>query len=161
MNLEKLVSDGVFREVLYYRINTISIWLPPLRERPDDIVPLSERFIKTFNKKYNRNVQGISPEGVITLRKYSWPGNIRELQNVIEKAVILSDGETLKSGDFQLNSSGGSAQNVQIAAESFEDAEKLLIQNALNQSGGNLSLAAKQLNISRPTLYNKLKKYNI
>ena len=161
MNLEKLVSDGVFREDLYYRINTISIWLPPLRERQDDIVPLSERFIKIFNKKYNRNVQGISPEGIITLRKYSWPGNIRELQNVIEKAVILSDGETLKSGDFQLNSISNTAQNAPIAAESFEDAEKLLIQNALNQSGGNLSLAAKQLNISRPTLYNKLKKYGI
>ena len=161
MNLEKLVSDGIFREDLYYRINTISIWLPPLRERLDDIIPLSERFIKTFNKKYNRNVKDISPEGIITLRKYSWPGNIRELQNVIEKAVILSDGETLKSGDFQLNSICNSAQNVQIAAESLEDAEKLLIQNALNQSGGNLTLAAKQLNISRPTLYSKLKKYNI
>lgn len=160
MNMEKLVSDGTFREDLYYRINTISIWLPPLRERLDDILPLSERFIKVFNKKYNRNVQGISPEGVVILRKYSWPGNIRELQNAIEKAVILSDGELLRGGDFQFGGAN-SVPTHQPVSGSIEDAEKVLIQNALNQCGGNLSLAAKQLNISRPTLYNKLKKYGI
>ena len=160
MNLEKKVSDGSFREDLFYRINTISIYLPPLRDRQDDILPLAERFIGVFNKKYNRNVQGISPEGAVTLRKYLWPGNIRELQNAVEKAVILSDGELLRGADFQLGGSGGVLE-IQPVAESFEDAEKQLIKNAVEKFGGNLSMAAKHLNISRPTLYNKLKKYGI
>ncbi|MCQ2975379.1 MAG: sigma-54 dependent transcriptional regulator [Bacteroidales bacterium] len=161
MNLEKLVSEGRFREDLYYRINTMHITLPSLRERPDDIVPLAERFIDTFNQKYHRNVKGVSPEGVVTLRNYSWQGNIRELQNVIEKAVILADNEYLKSTDFQLNRqiNQESAQNK--PAETFEMAEEQIIRNAMTKCNGNLSMVAKQLNISRPTLYSKLKKYNI
>lgn len=162
MNLEKLVSDGTFREDLYYRINTVHLQLPPLRERPDDILPLSERFIANFNTKYHRHVKGIAPDAVLTLRKYPWQGNIRELQNVIEKAVILSDGDTLKTADFQLNRAAmQDAATSAPAPENLESAEKQVIQNAMTKFGGNLSMVAKSLNISRPTLYSKLKKYGI
>ena len=161
VNIEQLVSNLRFREDLYYRINTVHVVLPPLRERLDDILPLSERFIMDFNKKYSRNVVGISPEGIQKLRNYRWPGNIRELQNAIEKAVILSDGELITAKDFQFQSNTQEVNVVSSAADNLESAEKMVIKNAVEKFSGNLSLVAKYLNISRPTLYSKLKKYGI
>jgi len=161
VNIEQLVSNLRFREDLYYRINTVHVVLPPLRERLDDILPLSERFIMDFNKKYSRNVVGISPEGIQKLRNYRWPGNIRELQNAIEKAVILSDGELITAKDFQFQSNNQEVNVVSSAADNLESAEKMVIKNAVEKFSGNLSLVAKYLNISRPTLYSKLKKYGI
>lgn len=161
VNIEKLVSNGKFREDLYYRINTVQIVLPPLRERPDDILALAERFISSFNQKYGRNVQAISPEGVQKLRSYHWPGNIRELQNAIEKAVILSEGNIISAADFQFQSQSSDATPAPAKVENLESAEKMVIQNAVEKFSGNLSLVAKYLNISRPTLYSKLKKYGI
>ena len=161
VNIEKLVSESKFREDLYYRINTVQIVLPPLRERPDDILQLAERFIATFNQKYGRNVTAISPEGVQKLRDYHWPGNIRELQNAIEKAVILSDGEIISAADFQFQAQNASETAKMPKVENLESAEKMVIQNAVDKFSGNLSLVAKYLNISRPTLYSKLKKYGI
>ncbi|MBQ5513481.1 MAG: sigma 54-interacting transcriptional regulator, partial [Bacteroidales bacterium] len=161
VNIERLVSEGRFREDLYYRINTVQIVLPPLRERPDDILQLAERFIATFNQKYGRNVQAISPEGVQKLRTYHWPGNIRELQNAIEKAVILSDGNVITAADFQFQQQNSTESAKMPKVENLESAEKMVIQNAVEKFSGNLSLVAKYLNISRPTLYSKLKKYGI
>ena len=161
VNIEKLVSESKFREDLYYRINTVQIVLPPLRERPDDILQLAERFIATFNQKYGRNVTAISPEGVQKLRDYHWPGNIRELQNAIEKAVILSDGEIISAADFQFQAQNASETAKMPKVENLESAEKMVIQNAVDKFSCNLSLVAKYLNISRPTLYSKLKKYGI
>lgn len=161
VNIERLVSEGRFREDLYYRINTVQIVLPPLRERPDDILQLAERFIVTFNQKYGRNVQAISPEGVQKLRTYHWPGNIRELQNAIEKAVILSDGDVITAADFQFQQQNSTESAKMPKVENLESAEKMVIQNAVEKFSGNLSLVAKYLNISRPTLYSKLKKYGI
>jgi two-component system response regulator HydG len=156
-NLEKSVSEGRFREDLYYRINTVHFELPPLRERKNDIVPLAERFIKIFNEKYHRSVEGISSEASDKLREYSWSGNIRELRNAVEKAVILADGKLLEPKDFALKEYVPETSS----AETLEEAEENVIREAMERYGGNLTKVAQALNISRPTLYKKLNKYNI
>ena len=155
-----LVRDGLFREDLYYRLNTISLELPPLRKRRDAILPLAEQFLAEFAGKYGRQVTGFSPIAVAEMESYGWPGNIRELRNCIEKAVILADGETI--GSLGLESVGGDVQDTEIsAADTMESVEEKTIRAAMSRFGGNISLVAKSLNISRPTLYAKLKKYGI
>ncbi|MBO4691631.1 MAG: sigma-54-dependent Fis family transcriptional regulator [Bacteroidales bacterium] len=159
-DLNKLVSEGGFREDLFYRINTIHLMIPPLRERTSDIVPLAELFISKFAGKYHRNVSGLTEEAKVLLKRLSWRGNIRQLQNVIEKAVILSDSSLLDSSLF---SEEASIRNVKSNVDVFtlEETEKQAIEVAMKKYGDNLSLVAKALDISRPTLYNKLKKYGI
>ena len=161
-DLEKMVRDGEFREDLYYRINTMHLHLPALREREDEIVPLAEMFIRKYSERYRREVSGLSPEAEEKLKSYRWSGNIRELQNCIEKAVILSEGSTLTTADLQLAPSQEIAESETISGEeTLEMAEEKAIRAAMNRFGGNLSMVAKALDISRPTLYAKLKKYNI
>ena len=155
-NLERSVSEGRFREDLYYRINTVHFELPPLRERKEDIIPLAERFITVFNEKYHRSVEGISAEAGDELKEYSWSGNIRELRNAVEKAVILADGKQLEPKDFELKEHVSAA-----ASETLEEAEEKVIRDAMERYGGNLTKVAQALSISRPTLYKKLNKYNI
>ena len=155
-NLERSVSEGRFREDLYYRINTVHFELPPLRERREDIIPLAERFITVFNEKYHRSVEGISAEAGAELKEYSWSGNIRELRNAVEKAVILADGKQLEPKDFELKEHVSAA-----ASETLEEAEEKVIRDAMERYGGNLTKVAQALSISRPTLYKKLNKYNI
>ncbi len=155
-----LVRDGLFREDLYYRLNTISLELPPLRRRPDAILPLAGQFLEEFAGKYGRQVTGFSPAAVAEMEAYAWPGNIRELRNCIEKAVILADGETIAG--LGLESAGANVQDTEIsAADTMESVEEKTIRAAMGRFGGNISLVAKSLNISRPTLYAKLKKYGI
>ena len=157
-----MVRDGEFREDLYYRINTMHLHLPALREREDEIVPLAEMFIRKYSERYRREVSGLSPEAKEKLKSYRWSGNIRELQNCIEKAVILSEGSTLTTADLQLAPSQEIAESETISGEeTLEMAEEKAIRAAMNRFGGNLSMVAKALDISRPTLYAKLKKYNI
>lgn len=159
-DVPRLVRDGLFREDLYYRLNTISVELPPLRRRPDSIVPLAGLFLGEFAGKYGREASGFSPAAVSEMEAYSWPGNIRELRNCIEKAVILSDGKTV--GSLGLEGSGRSAADTGISAsDTIESIEEKTIRAAMERFGGNISLAAKSLDISRPTLYAKLKKYGI
>ena len=160
-DLPAMVRDGQFREDLYYRINTVMLQLPPLRERTDEIETLASLFIEYYAKKYRRNVTGISEDAVDLLRRCSWSGNVRELQNRIEQAVILAENEVLQSDDFQINDSELNTMAFPIQAESLEDAEEQVIRNAVKKYNGNLTLVAKALNISRPTLYNRLKKYGI
>ena len=162
-DLEKMVRDGEFREDLYYRINTIHMHLPALRERPDEIVPLAEMFIARYSERYRRTVKGLSDDAAETLKSHYWSGNIRELQNRMEKAVILADGETLTSGDIELpqNRNLSSSAAGMTGNETLEETEERAIRAAMARFGGNLSMVAKSLSISRPTLYAKLKKYNI
>jgi len=159
MDLEKLVREGRFREDLYYRINTVHIALPPLRERVEDIVPLAGIFLKRFAEKYHRPLEGLSDSAKEALGNHNWGGNIRELQNVIEKAVILSDGTSLSAKDLQLE------DNIKISGTTIkavnEAEEERLVREAMSRVGGNISAAAKQLGVSRPTLYAKLKKYGL
>jgi DNA-binding NtrC family response regulator len=161
MNLAEMMKHGRFREDLYYRINTVPLHLPPLRERQDEIVPLSMLFIEKYAEKYHRKAKDLSDDAKDVLMSCQWSGNIRELQGCIEKAVIMSDHEIIGKDDLQINDSQlveakNTTQNVTL-----EDAEEQVIRNAMKKYNGNLSLVAKALNISRPTLYNRLKKYGI
>ena len=159
-DIPALIRDGLFREDLYYRLNTISITLPPLRRRPDSIVPLAENFLGEFASKYGRSVTGFSPAAKAELQSYSWPGNVRELRGCVEKAVILSEGETIDS--LGLSSSvGGQGSDEISSSDTIESVEEKTIRSAMARCNGNLSLVAKSLKISRPTLYAKLKKYGI
>ena len=159
MDLAAMVKEGRFREDLYYRINTITLHLPALRERVDEIVPLAETFVRQYAEKYHRAAQGLSEEAKQLLLRCRWSGNIRELQNCIEKAVIYSETEQVRAEDLQIRASELNESKTQ--AESLEDAEEQVIRQALKQYNGNLSLVAKALKISRPTLYSRLKKYGI
>ena len=157
-----MVRDGEFREDLYYRINTMHLHLPALRERKDEIVPLAETFIAKYAERYRRTVYGLSPEAAEILKSHYWSGNIRELQNCIEKAVIMSDGDTLFASDIELPQGRSNATGSEMTGnESLEETEEKAIRAAMARFGGNLSMVAKSLEISRPTLYAKLKKYNI
>ena len=157
MDLEALVREGRFREDLYYRINTVHIALPPLRERPEDIIPLAERFISEFAKKYHRQLTGLDSGAAEILKAQRWSGNIRELQNVIEKAVILSEARTLTANDIQIDGASHSSLGREFLAED----EERLVRQAMDRTGGNISAAAKMLGVSRPTFYAKLKKYGL
>ena len=159
LDLEALVREGRFREDLYYRINTVHIALPPLRERKEDIVPLAQMFMERFALKYHRPLTGLAPEAAAALKECRWSGNIRELQNCIEKAVILSEGNDLTEKDMQLeHASRPSGTTVKAISEADEER---MVRDAMERASGNISSAAKMLGVSRPTLYAKLKKYGL
>ncbi len=162
-DIEAMVRDGRFRDDLYYRINTIHLALPALRERTDEILPLAQFFIDRFAEKYHRQVNGLEDAAKALLEASAWDGNIRELQNSIEKAVILSEGELLRAEDFEL--SMGTAPLTQeketFKDESLDAIEERAIRAAMERYEGNLTMVARSLEISRPTLYSKLKKYDI
>ena len=161
-DLEKMVREGDFREDLYYRINTMHLHLPALRERTDEIVPLAEMFITKYAERYRRTVNGLTPKAADILKGHYWSGNIRELQNCIEKAVILSDGDSLTTSDIELQQGRVPVTGQEMTgSDTLEETEEKAIRAAMTRFGGNLSMVAKSLNISRPTLYAKLKKYNI
>jgi DNA-binding NtrC family response regulator len=155
-DIQSMVSSGLFREDLLYRINTIHIELPPLRDRENDIIVLAEFFLKKYAYKYNKPNLKINQQANEKLLNYSWPGNIRELQHTIEKAVILSDSNVLKPEDFYLRSISSISGNSSFST--LEEVEKQLIQQALEKNNGNFTAAAEQLGITRQTLYNRLKK---
>ena len=155
-NLENMVKDGLFREDLLYRINTIQVELPPLRERGNDIFILAEFFLKKYAHKYNKPNLKINQQAHEKLLKYSWPGNIRELQHAIEKAVILSESSVIKPDDFLLRHPG--SLNNHSTFTTLEEMEKEMIQQALDKYNGNFTAAAEQLGITRQTLYNRFKK---
>lgn len=161
VSLPELVASGKFREDLLYRINTIHLELPPLRKRREDILPFANMFLKRFAAKYNKNINRITKAAADKLTQYSWKGNIRELQHTVEKAVILSDKECLDVDDFLLSCVHKNENIVDLEDASLEDVEKKMIKLVIDKHRGNLSLVAKQLGITRQTLYNKLKKYKL
>lgn len=158
-NLEAMVHEGLFREDLLYRINTIQIEIPPLRERGDDILVLADFFLKKYSSKYNKPNLRLNQQANEKLLGYPWPGNVRELQHTIEKAVILSEGSVLKADSFFMKpiSNHKSAK----APQTLEDMERQMINQAIENSQGNLSAAAEQLGVTRQTLYNKIKKMGL
>jgi DNA-binding NtrC family response regulator len=155
-NLEGMVREGLFREDLLYRINTIQIELPPLRDRGNDIFILAEFFLKKYAFKYNKSNLRINQQAHDKLLRYSWPGNIRELQHTVEKAVILSESAVIKPDDLYLRNTG--PVNSQNSFTTLEEMEKQMIQQALEKNNGNFTAAAEQLGITRQTLYNRFKK---
>ena len=155
-NIENMVREGLFREDLLYRINTIQVELPPLRDRGNDILTLAEFFLKKYTNKYNKPNLKINQQAHEKLLRYSWPGNIRELQHTIEKAVILSESNIIKPDDLYLRS--GSTVNLNSTISTLEEMEKQMIQHALEKNNGNFTAAAEQLGITRQTLYNRIKR---
>lgn len=163
-NLSEMVQNNEFREDLLYRINTIHLEIPPLRERPEDILPLAERFIARFCKQYDKALLRLSDAACTKLKAHPWYGNIRELEHAIEKAVIICDGNELPAELFQLPKRAElsrSENNISAEAATLEEMERKMIQKALDTCNGNLSAVAAQLGITRQTLYNKMKKFGL
>lgn len=159
-NLQQMVNDGEFREDLLYRINTIHLELPALRQRKSDIVPLAERFLRQYGDLYNKLNLRFSEEAEKKLTSLPWYGNIRELQHAIEKAVILSDGEMISAEDID----GGNQQRKEKPLEevqTLDEMESRMIEKTIRECEGNLSVVAARLGISRQTLYNKIKRYGL
>jgi DNA-binding NtrC family response regulator len=156
-DLNSMVSSGLFREDLLYRINTIHIEVPPLRERGNDISILAEFFLKKFSHRYNKGELRINHQAGEKLMKYSWPGNIRELKHTIEKAVILSESKVIKPEDLYLKPVSLLSDNQPPAT--LEEMQNSMIQKALDKYNGNLTAAAQHLGITRQTLYNRFRKY--
>ena len=159
-NLDEMVTLGQFREDLLYRMNTITLEIPALRQRREDIVPFANIFLQKYAQKYNKGNLTLSQEAAEKLKVAPWNGNIRELQHTIEKAVIISDGSVLEAGDILMNRSDGAPPKTDTAA-TLEEMERNMIAHALKQHGGNLSAVAAQLGVTRQTLYNKIKKYEL
>lgn len=160
-NLDQMVSQGKFREDLLYRINTIHLEIPPLRDRKEDIIPLAERFVTRYAKQYDKGTLTLSEAAKQKLKEHPWYGNIRELEHAIEKAVIISDtGVAICDAGFHFpKKSLLPAQDSE--AETIADMELVMIRKAIDKHNGNLSAVAAQLGITRQTLYNKMKKYGL
>lgn len=164
-NLKEEIQKGNFREDLFYRLNVVSLHVPPLRERKEDIPMLAQHFLKHFSKRNNKNIQGYTPRAMQKIMAYSWPGNIRELMNAVERAVVLAHADFLDAAEIALimedsASSGGAAESDRPPQNlSLEDVEKKSILGALDACGGNKSEAARRLGITRKTLRAKLQKY--
>lgn len=159
-NLFDAVKNRTFRQDLLYRINTIEIQLPPLRERTDDIEPLAQHFLKEFSRKYQRPVSGLSAALLKEMHRYAWPGNVRELQHAVERAVIMAQGEKLQPEDFFFRQAGN-GQDFDLPTMNLDDMEKQLIVKALQKYHGNITEAAAELGLTRASLYRRLEKYNL
>ena len=156
-DIPEMVKQGLFREDLFYRINTIHLEIPPLRERGDDILLFIDTFLRRFTSKYQRPDIRMHEQTIEKLRSYHWPGNIRELQHAIEKAVILCEGNVIRPKDILVKQSW-KPQTASVVPN-LEEVERQAIETAILQNNGNLTAAAEQLGISRQTLYNKLKRF--
>ena len=163
-DLPEMVREGHFREDLLYRVNTIHLEIPPLRERPEDILPLARIFLEKYAALYKRAVPTLSPDAERQLKEYPWMGNIRELEHAIEKALIIADGPMLDGRSLNLPAAQNAAPVTKAAAPdatTLEEMEYQMIKAAIDKFSGNLSLAANQLGISRQTLYNKMKRFGL
>lgn len=169
-DLEKAIAEGRFREDLYYRLNVVSIRLPPLRERRDDIEPLANHFIDLYGKKRGKGIQGVTPEAILALMEYEWKGNVRELENVVERAVILCESNRIDLKDLpeqlrgHLDSSSElwDAERTNLTlAQAKKRIEKSYIERQLRATGGNVTRAAEALGIHKKNLHQKIERYNI
>jgi DNA-binding NtrC family response regulator len=159
-DLNAMISDGLFREDLLYRINTITIELPPLRDRGNDILLIAEFYLSKYANKYDKYGLKINQKAMQKLLKYRWPGNVRELQHTIEKAVILADDRVLNEESFSLNDHSKSLK-IDMQNMTIEEMEREMILDRTTNEKDNMSAAAQKLGITRQTLYNKLKKYGL
>ena len=158
-DLQAMIVEGLFREDLFYRINTIAIEIPPLRDRDSDILLLAGFYLNKYGAKYNKSSLEISQKAQQRLMNYPWPGNVRELQHCIERAVILADKAEIDENNLALTSN--TQQTGSFPYQTFEEMEKQMILNNIEREHGNMSAVAKNLGITRPTLYSKMKKYGI
>ena len=159
--MEELKSERRFRQDLLYRVNTVEVQLPPLRNRREDIPLLTDHFLKMYTRKYNKPMKQVSAEAMNKIGSYNWPGNVRELQHTIERVVILSDSDTLTPSELYLSSGEAGPENIPLNTFQLDEAEKLLIIKAVSKHDGNLTRAAKELGITRAALYRRLEKYGL
>ena len=159
LDIQQAVRSGHFREDLLYRINTVVITLPSLRDRTEDIPLLADHFLKIYTSRYHKGEKSISQDAIRYLQKYTWPGNIRELQHAVERAVILSEHTTLQKSDFVLSATADVAPGVE--AFNLDEVERKTILAAIQKYNGNLSKVAKELGVGRTTLYRKMEKYGL
>jgi two-component system NtrC family response regulator len=167
-NLEEAIQKGTFREDLYYRLNVVTVSLPPLRERKEDIPPLIEHFLKKYSRENQKPVVSLSKEAKDLLMNYHYPGNVRELENIIERAVVLSRGDSITTQDLPLNLRESKVEDLMKEAgggrslrETLEEIERIRITQALEKSHGVQTKAAEELGISERVLRYKMKKYGI
>jgi two-component system NtrC family response regulator len=159
-DLELMMAEGRFREDLYYRLNEVTVGVPPLRERELDAVVLASFFIRRFAAEYGRSVRGFGTAALAAISEYAWPGNVRELENRVKRAVVMTDGPLLSAADLGLAAYGEKPQSLGLR-EARARAEREVLQLALAQAGSNLSKAAKLLGISRPTLYDLMQQHQV
>jgi transcriptional regulator with PAS, ATPase and Fis domain len=159
MPLHQMVKDGTFRQDLLYRINTVEIKVPPLCDRIEDIPLLAQHYLAHYARKYHKQVTSISTGAIEKLKRYPWPGNIRELQHSIERAVIMTDSESLQESDFLFNRPVSSINTSETL--NLDEVEKAAIVKALGLSGGNISKAADELGLTRASLYRRMEKYGL
>ena len=160
-NLEEYVRSGAFREDLYFRLAVMKIHLPPLRERGDDIVLLAEHMIAVFSKELKLPNKRFSRGALETIRKYDWPGNIREMQNSVKRAIVLAAGNSIKAGDLELDAVGSQTHNAASLKGARDATEREMLAGALRRNNGNISRTAKSLGISRPTLYDLMARHGL
>ena len=160
-DLHAEVAQGRFRQDLLFRLNTVEIRLPPLRDRIEDIPVLAEHFLKLHRERYRRAIMGFTPEALDALRQHLWPGNVRELDHVIERAVLMSPGNIVTDFDLELEATPDARISARLEEMSLEDAERLLIKKALARFEGNANRAAEALGLSRSALYRRLQKYGL
>jgi two-component system response regulator AtoC len=169
-NLREAVKEGAFRQDLYFRLNVIHIEIPPLRDRRADILPLARHFIEVYNVKFKRQILGITPEAEQLLLHHDWPGNVREVRNAVERAMILEDSSHITPASLpltlakDLDTMATAAAQTEFFPEggvSLQETEKHLLVRALEKTGGNQTQAARLLRITRDTLRYKMKKFNL
>jgi DNA-binding NtrC family response regulator len=161
VDLHAEVAQGRFRQDLLFRLNTVEIRLPPLRDRLEDIPVLADHFLKIHRERYRRPILGFTPEALDALRHHLWPGNVRELDHVIERAVLMSTGNMVTAFDLALEATPDARLSARLEEMSLEDAERLLIKKALARFEGNANRAAEALGLSRSALYRRLQKYGL
>ena len=155
------VAQGKFRQDLLFRLNTVEIHLPPLRDRREDIPPLADHFLRQHSERYRRGIMGFTPQALDALRQHSWPGNVRELDHVVERAVLMSSSSVVTVFDLALQSTPDARVSARLEEMSLEEAERLLITKALARFEGNANRAAEALGLSRSALYRRLQKYGL
>lgn len=160
-DLNAEVAQGRFRQDLLFRLNTVEIHLPPLRDRREDIAPLAEHFLRQHSERYRRGIMGFTPQALDALRQHAWPGNVRELDHVIERAVLMSSSDVVTAFDLALQASPEERLSTKLEEMSLEEAERLLIKKALARFEGNANRAAEALGVSRSALYRRLQKYGL
>ena len=161
MAIYDMVAQNNFRQDLLYRVNTVEIHLPPLRERVEDIPILVEHFLKIYSKKYQKPLKGLSSATMKRLEKYHWPGNVRELQHALERAIIMSDTKVLQPSDFLFPAQDTKGDVLTFDNYNLDDIEKLIIHKAVSKHRGNITHAAKELGLSRASLYRRMEKYDL
>ena len=160
-NIHQNVADGIFRQDLLYRINTVEIPLPALRDRTGDIPLLADHFLKIYSRKYRKPIRNIQSSAIKKMNQYRWPGNVRELQHAIERAVIMCEGNSLGPDDFILSSGVKSSGGLELDSYNLDDIEKTVIEKVLKTNQGNVSQAASQLGLTRTSLYRRMEKHGL